>query len=128
MRRLLQLAVLSIFAAPAFASGPTCVQGKAGVAPTATLTFTAPTSNTDGTSISSPLTYNLYIGTASGTEKLAASALAGSPIAVNTGLTPGSTFYFEVTTVENGVESTPSNEVCKAFAASIPGTVVITIQ
>ena len=122
------LVLAAISALPAFAA-PTCVQGASGVAPAATLTFTAPTKNTDGTAIATPLTYNVYMGTASGTETKVASGLAGSPIAVSAGLTPGSTFYFEVTVVDaRGVESAKSAEVCKAFADSIPGTVTITIQ
>ena len=125
--KLFALLALALIASPAFAA--TCVQGASGVAPTATLTFTAPTKNTDGTAISTPLTYNVYMGTASGTETKVASGLAGSPIAVSAGLIPGSTFYFEITVVDSaGIESAKSNEVCKAFAASVPGTVTITIQ
>jgi predicted RecA/RadA family phage recombinase len=121
------LAALSLFALPAFAQ--TCVQGKSGVAPTATLTFTAPTQNTDGTAIKTPLAYNLYMATSSGAETKVASALAGSPISVTTGLTPGSAYYFEVTVIDgNGTESAKSAEVCKAFATSVPSTVTITIQ
>lgn len=111
------------------AATPTCVQGAAGVPPTATLSFTAPTTNTDGSAIATPLTYNVFVGTATGAEKLAASGLAGSPIVVNTGLTANSTAYIYVEVVDaHGVSSLPSNEVCKAFPASTPGTVTITLQ
>ena len=125
---LLSLLILAaIGATPAFAQ--TCVQGAAGVTPTATLTFTAPTKNTDGTAISTPLTYSVYVGTTSGGEKLAASALTGSPITVTAGLAPAATYYFYVTVTDSkGVQSAPSNEVCKAFPASAPNTVTITIQ
>ena len=123
------LGIAALISAPiAYAATPTCVQGTPGVAPAATLNFTAPTLDTDGTPISTPLTYNLYMASASGQETKVASALMGSPINVSTGLKANSTFYFQVTTVDkNGVESALSNEVCKIFPASTPSAVVITI-
>jgi predicted phage tail protein len=123
-------AALALAGAPlAFAqTAPTCVQGKVGVAPAATITFTAPTTNTDGTPIATPLTYEIFEGTASGAETLAAKGLAGSPIAVNTGLKDGTTVYFYVEAVDaNGAASAPSNEVCKSFPAGVPSSVTITI-
>ncbi len=110
------------------ATAPTCVQGTVGVAPTATITFTAPTTNTDGTPISGTLTYDIFQGTSSGSETLAAKGLAGSPIVVNSGLTDGTTVYWYVEAVNSaGVASAPSNEVCKTFPAGVPNTVTITI-
>lgn len=107
----------------------TCVVGASGVAPTASLTFVPPTLNTDSTTIATPLTYNLYQSTTSGAEVKVASALKGSPVAVSTGLTPKSTVYWKISVVDvNGVESALSNEVCKSFPASIPGTVTITVS
>ena len=126
---ILAAAALALVAAPAFAqTAPTCVQGKAGVAPTATITFTAPTTNTDGTPIATPVTYEIFQGTASGQETLAAKGQAGSPITVSTGLKDGTTIYWYVEAVDgNGNPSAPSNEVCKAFPAGVPNTVTITI-
>jgi hypothetical protein len=106
-----------------------CVAGDATTAPTATLSFTAPTTNVDGTPIAGPLTYNLYQGTTSGGETQAATKLTGSPIAITTGLKVATTYYFEVTAVDaNGNESSRSNEVCKTFPAAAPNTVTITIK
>lgn len=132
MKRYLIAAILGIVSfgavSVALAATPTCAQGTPGVAPAATLTFTPPTLNTDGTPVATPLTYNLYMSTASGAETKVASALAGSPINVSTGLKANTTFFFQITAVDkNGVESAPSNEVCKAFPASTPSAVVITI-
>lgn len=110
-------------------AAPTCVQGVAGAAPTATISFTPPTLNTDGTAVATPLTYTLFASTTSGAEVAAKTGLTGSPISVSTGLTPNMTAYFYVVVVDaNGKQSLPSNEVCKAFPASTPGTVTITIS
>jgi hypothetical protein len=127
MKRLtafLALACLNIAAHAA----PTCTAGVAGVAPVATLSFTAPTQNTDGTPIATPLTYNVFQGTTSGGEVKVGSAAAGSPIVINTGLAYGTTFYFYITVTDaHGTSSAPSNEGCKTFPAGVPGTIVITL-
>jgi len=120
------LLALSAFA-PSFAATPTCVIGAKGTAPTATLAFAAPTTNADGTPVTGPLTYNLYQGTASGAEVKVASALAGTPIIVTTGLTD-TTYYWYVTAVNAAGESAPSNEACKTFPASVPSSITITIN
>lgn len=123
---LLALAILA--STVSFAAAPTCVTGAKGAAPAASITFTAPTTNADGTTIASgtAISYNLYQGTASGAEVKVGTALAGSPITVATGLTD-TTFYWYVTAVDANGESAPSNEVCKIFPASPPGTITITI-
>lgn len=122
------LILIALFVLP-IASHAQCVNGASGVTPTASITFTAPTLNTDGTAIASPLSYNLYQSSTSGAEVKVASALKGTPIAVTTGLTPKSTVYFKVSVVDaNGNESALSNEVCKTFPASVPGTVTITVS
>lgn len=123
------VALLALTALPALAAGPTCVQGAAGIAPSATLTFTAPTKNTDATPVAGPLTYTLFAGPSSGAETQVATALSGSPVSVSTGLSPNTTVYFYLVAVDaNGNKSAPSNEVCKSFPASVPGTVTITIS
>ncbi len=130
MKRALSLIVALSFAGAALAqTAPTCVVGKSGVAPTATLTFTAPTTNTDGTPIATPLTYELFQGTASGQETLVATDLTGSPISVTTGLADGETLYWFIKVMDaHGTTSAPSNEVCKTFPAGTPSTVTITIS
>lgn len=99
--------------------------GKLGALPTASLVFTPPTANVDGSALFLPLTYNLYQSVTSTSEVKVASALSGSPIAVTTGLTSNTTFYFKISVTDaKGNESTLSAEVCKTFPASPPGTVV----
>ncbi len=106
-----------------------CVAGAAGIAPSATLTFTPPTTNLDGSPVDTPLTYNLYQGTSSGSETKVETALAGSPIVLNTGIKGNASYYFELTAVDaKGDESPRSNEVCKTFPVSPPNAIVITIQ
>lgn len=122
---LLRFLVLLAFAVPV---GAACVTGTSGVAPTATLTFVAPTTNTDGTPIATPLTYTLYQGTTSGGEIQAATGITGSPITLNTGLADSATYYWYITVTDaHGTKSANSNEVCKAFPAGVPGTVTITV-
>ena len=136
------LAAFSLFLAlsvvnAAHAQAATCALGQSGVAPSATITFTPPTLNTDGTPVAAPLTYNLYVSLTSGAEVKAVSGLKGSPIAVSAAtlgssgaaITANATAYFKVSVTDaNGKESALSNEGCKTFPASVPGTVTITIS
>lgn len=129
MKKLLTVLALLVMGFSFHCVRAQCVQGANGVPPTATLTFVPPTINTDGTPIATPLTYNLYQSTVSGLEAKAVSALKGSPVSVTTGLLPATTFYWKVSVVDaNGKESALSNEVCKTFPASTPGSVTITIS
>lgn len=122
----LLLALLALL--PIVAEAQTCTSGASGVAPIVKLTFTAPTTNTDGTAIATPVTYNIYQSATPGTEVKVASGVTGSPATVTIGLLPGATAYFKVSVVDkNGAESALSNEACKTFPGSVPGTVVITI-
>lgn len=121
--------LLALLLLPFAAQAQTCVNGASGIAPTANINFTAPTTNTDGTPVAGPLTYNVYQSSTSGAEVKVASALKGSPITVSTGLTPKSTVYFKISVTDaNGQEGALSNEVCKTFPASVPGTITITIS
>lgn len=123
------LSALTLSAVVFAQTAPVCVVGKSGVAPTATLTFTAPTKNTDGTPVATPLTYELFQGTASGQETLVATDLTGSPISVTTGLADGETLYWFIKVMDaHGTTSAPSNEVCKTFPAAVPSSVTITIS
>lgn len=122
------VALVALVISPAILAAPTCVVGAAGQAPVVTLTFTAPTLNTDGTPVATPLTYNLYMSTSSGTEVKTATGLTGSPVSVTANLKPATTYFFTLTAVDkNGVESAQTNEVCKSFPASVPSTFTITI-
>lgn len=114
----------------AFAAAPVCVTGAKGVAPSAVVSFVAPTAQSDGTPFpaGTTLTYNVYQGTSSGTEVKVASGLVGSPVTINTGLASGTTFYWYVTVTDSGGESLPSNEACKIFPAAVPAVVTITVN
>lgn len=116
--------------ASSIATAATCsVVGLSGVAPVATINFPAVTVNTDGSAIAAPVTYNLYQGTAAGTEtKVASNLVAGTANAVKTGLLPNTTAYFFITAVDaNGNEGGHSNEACKSFPNVVPGTTTITV-
>lgn len=91
-------------------------------APTAVVTWAAPTVNTDGSTITATLAYNLYQGLQSaGTLTKVASSIAGLTVSVTAGLTPGSTQCFAVTAIEAGVESAQSNKACATIALPTPG-------
>lgn len=106
-----------------------CVAGAQNVAPVATLTFTPPTTNLDGTPVVTPLTYNLYESTTSGAEAKVATGITASPYVIDTGIKGGTTVYFELTAVDaNGNESPRSNEACKTFPVSPPNSFVITVR
>jgi hypothetical protein len=121
------MALLLLLPVLALAATPTCITAAKGAAPTASISFSPPTLQSDGTALTLPVTYNLYQGTASGAEVKVGSALVGSPIAVATGIASASTYYWYVTTVDANGEGAPSNEVCKAFPAALPGVIIITI-
>lgn len=72
---------------------------------TTKLTWTAPTSNTDGTAISQPLTYRVE----------AQAGSTWSALATVSGLAydaPGSTGCWRVVAIAGGAESDPTNPVC----------------
>jgi hypothetical protein len=78
------------------------------MAATLTLSWTAPTANTDGTAVST-LTYNVYQG-----STCSALVLIQSSVGVPTYIIPGvaaGPYCFAVTAVENGVESAQSSAV-----------------
>lgn len=127
-RRLIYSALLltAVLSAPAFAQAPVCTVAKVGT-PSASISFVAPTLDTNGVALVGPITYNVYQGTITGGETKVASGLVGSPIAVTLGLTGGKSYYWYVTAVNVLGESAPSNEVCKTFPSALPGTVTITI-
>lgn len=95
---------------------------------TATITFSAPTKYTDGSSIASgtTITYNLYQGL-KGASKTKVGAVVSGAI-VTTGLQSGQEYCWQVTALINGVESAMSNEACKAFEFPTPEAVVITVK
>ena len=80
------------------------------------LTWTAPANN-GGEPVSS---YNIYQGTSSGGETLLQNTASTATTFTSTGLTNGTTYYFEVTAVNSVGESLSSNEV-SATPAVVPG-------
>lgn len=90
-------------------------------ASTATVSWTAPTKNTDGSAITATITYNLYQGVQGSTLTKVQSNLATNSATVTAALTPGTTQCFTVTAVTNGVESAQSLSACTAIAFPTPG-------
>ena len=112
--------VITVVSPPGAPTGLTASAGDAQVA----LSWLGPTNNGGA-----PLTlYNIYEGTSPGGETLLTSISAvcsgvgcGKVQSfVATGLTNGTTYYFEVTAVNSVGESSPSNEV-SATPATLPG-------
>ena len=99
---------------PAPARGPTATPSSVGAA---TLSWEAPTTNTDGTPLTDLAGYRIYYG--SSPESLAHSVqikTIGLQTYVIDNLQPG-TWYFAVTTVAaNGVESTLSDVVATTIS------------
>ncbi|HEY4355636.1 MAG TPA: hypothetical protein VGN16_07820 [Acidobacteriaceae bacterium] len=114
---ILALSVLAFAASRADAAAPPN---------TATITFSAVTTYTDGTAIAGPVTYNVYQGAKGSTAKVKVGTITTINTSVSSGLLTGQEYCFEVTAVAGGVEGDHSNEGCKKFIGT-PGTVVITV-
>lgn len=103
--------------------------------PSATLSWIAPTTNTDGTPITLPLTYNVYLGQGA---TVAACTLGTTPaltgvtaltVTITSGLADGTTECGAVTAVEGGVESAKSNTATKTFPPATPDSpATVTMQ
>jgi hypothetical protein len=92
----------------------TCINQPTGL-PVIHLAFTPPTSNTDGSALALPMTYNVYMGNAQGTEKLYKTGFTYNPITLKN-LSHGEAYYLYLVAVDaKGNASGPSNEVCKTF-------------
>jgi hypothetical protein len=99
-------------------------------APTAILSWSAVTTYTDGTTIptSCPVTYNIYQGATATTLTKVATGVTTLTNTITTGLSDGNTYFWAVTGVACTVEGAQSNAASKAFAAGVPGTVVLTVK
>jgi len=84
---------------------------------TATITWIAPTQNSDGSPLSNLAGYHVYYGTSSSSlTQMQAIAGAGATSAVVGNLTSGNTWYFGVKAYTNtGVESDMSNISSKSI-------------
>lgn len=87
--------------------------------PTVTVAWVAPTLNTDGTSITGALTYQLYVG-ASGKEASFGKPVLASPTVITPTPAPGSSVCVQVTAIANGVESDRSAEACTTIPYPTP--------
>jgi hypothetical protein len=119
-----------VLAAAAIGATSTTVKAAAASPPQVTVVWTAPTGNTDGTPISTPISYNLYQGLTGALAKVA-TAISGTTATVMSGLTQGTNQCFAVTAVVNGIESAQSNVACGLIPFSTPNapgqtTIVIT--
>ncbi|HTT88074.1 MAG TPA: fibronectin type III domain-containing protein, partial [Acidimicrobiales bacterium] len=101
---------INVVSAPGAPTGLSATPGNT----RASLTWSAPASN-GGSAITS---YNIYEGTSSGAETLLTSVTGTSYLA--TGLTNGTTYFFEVSAV-NGVGPGPRSNEASATPATIPG-------
>lgn len=112
------LILLMIFVAAAYAAPPQT-----------TVTWTAPTTNTDSTVISGPITYQLYVG-ASGQEVAYGKPVSASPyVLANPAPVPGSNVCAQITAIVAGVESARTLETCVKIPLPVPsppGKVTIT--
>lgn len=124
MKHLLLACLLTATSAIAQAAGPT-----------ATVSWLAPITNTDGSPITQPLTYNVYLGqaaTAAACSLGATPALTGITaltVTITTGLADGTTECAAVTAVEGGVESAKSNIATKTFPPATPNSpATVTMQ
>lgn len=94
-------------------------------APSVTLTWVAPTMNTDGTPVSSaqqPITYSIYQGP-SGQEATTPvqTGVTALTATITSGLTPGSTVCWQLTATDAlGQTSAKTNEACVTLAPSVP--------
>lgn len=99
-------------------------------APSATLSWAAPTVYSDGTAIPSTvtITYNVYQGTSATSLTKVATGVTAVTDSITSGLADGVTYYWAVTAVANSLEGAQSNVVSKSFPAAPPGTVVLTVK
>jgi hypothetical protein len=91
------------------------------IPPTVAVSWTAPTTNTNGSTITGAITYNLYVG-GTGVAPLVTVQQKGITLThvPATGVVPGTTMCFAVTAVVGGVESAQTTPVCTAITPT-PG-------
>lgn len=89
-----------------------------------TLTWTTPTSNTDGTPSSPPLTYNVYQGAKGAVKTATATKLSPLTFVAD----PAKGNCFELTTTDkDGDEGPHSAEVCAPSLPLSPGAIKIVV-
>lgn len=93
----------------------------------ALLEWTAPTTYTDGTPLTSALTYHVYRGV-QGQPKTRAQSSLTSRTFTFTNLPVNTTQCFVVTAVADGMESAPSAEGCKSIVPGTPSATTLTVR
>lgn len=122
-------AMFSILASLAFFASAALL-AQAIPPPSAILTWTAPTTYSDGTAIPATvaITYNVYQGLTATTLVKVATGVTGLTNTITTGLSDGVTYFWSITAVAGGLDGAQSNVGTKAFAAVAPGTVTLTVK
>jgi hypothetical protein len=115
-----KLALLLALGGISIAHAATCVVAAPGSPLTITLNFVPPTINANGTPLTLPLTYDVYMGTVSGAETQLATGITTSPYSVSAGLAVGETYYVQMAAQDANGVSAKSNEACKSFSAPKP--------
>lgn len=92
-----------------------CTVAKSTDPLTATITWTAPTSNVDGSPLTLPVTYSVFKGLTPGAINIAVVQGVKALTFTAGSLTRGTTVYFAVVAVTANGQSTPSNYGCKVF-------------
>jgi len=95
---------------------------------TATLTWGAVTARTDGSPLGGSATYQVYQGLQGATKTKVGSPISLTTLTINTGLSGGRTYCWQVSTVVGTEESALSNEACKTFPQAPPQAPTLTVQ
>lgn len=95
----------------------------------ATITFTAPSKRTDGSSITGALSYEVWQGL-KGQAKTKIGTITATNTTVTAGLLGGNEYCWHVVAIEAGnpKPSDPPSDGCKAFELAAPETVTITVE
>ena len=93
----------------------------------AVISFSAPTTYSDGTPITLPLSYGVWQGL-QGATKTKVATVTTTTATVTTGLLSGKTYCWQVDASDGAQTSALSNEACKTFPPAVPNAVTITVQ
>lgn len=87
----------------------------------AVLSWTAPTTYSDGTPVTDPITYTVYQGLQGQPKAKGPTGITATTVTISTGLLSGRTYCWAVTAATaTSPESAPSAEACKTFPPAAP--------